>query len=97
MPQLPDLALPVTRFLAAHPAARGVLAELGITAATDAEFLAFVAHVKAGGHPGFCPPMEVPRHFLHAHRIAFAHPLTGSPVEFESPMPGDMADYMARA
>ena len=32
MPQLPDLALPVTRFLAAHPAARGVLAELGMGA-----------------------------------------------------------------
>jgi len=43
MPQLPDLALPVTRFLAAHPAARSVLAELGITAATDAEFLASAA------------------------------------------------------
>lgn len=38
-----SLDLPVTRFLARHPAGRDVLAGLGVTAATDAEFLASAA------------------------------------------------------
>ena len=32
----------------------------------------------------------LPRHFLHAHRLAFAHPLTGDPLEFSSPLPADL-------
>lgn len=38
-----SLSLPVTRFLAAHPAARGVLAALGVEAVDDTEFLASAA------------------------------------------------------
>ena len=30
------------------------------------------------------------RHFLHAHRLAFAHPSTGDPLEFRSPIPADL-------
>ncbi len=30
------------------------------------------------------------RHFLHAHRLAFAHPATGEPLEFRSPLPPDL-------
>ena len=43
MPDTARLALPVSRFLADHPAARGVLADLGVTAGSDAEFLASAA------------------------------------------------------
>ena len=32
----------------------------------------------------------LPRHFLHAHRLAFAHPATGEPLEFSSPLPADL-------
>jgi 23S rRNA pseudouridine1911/1915/1917 synthase len=53
-------------------------------------------HMAAIGHPvvgdatygkrsGF-----VPRQFLHAWRLAFAMPLSGRLVEFESPLPADL-------
>ena len=32
---------------------------------------------------------ELERQALHAYRIAFAHPVTDRPLEFESPLPGD--------
>ena len=32
----------------------------------------------------------LPRHFLHAHRLAFAHPTSGEALEFRSPMPPDL-------
>jgi 23S rRNA pseudouridine1911/1915/1917 synthase len=35
-------------------------------------------------------PIEFPRQALHAHRLAFRHPLTGQPLSFESPLPVDM-------
>jgi 23S rRNA pseudouridine1911/1915/1917 synthase len=30
------------------------------------------------------------RQALHAHRLAFAHPLSGKPLEVEAPLPSDM-------
>jgi 23S rRNA pseudouridine1911/1915/1917 synthase len=35
-------------------------------------------------------PIEFPRQALHAHRLAFRHPLTGQPLSFEVPLPVDM-------
>ena len=35
------------------------------------------------------------RHALHAHRLTFPHPRTGEPVTVESPLPADLADYIA--
>jgi 23S rRNA pseudouridine1911/1915/1917 synthase len=40
------------------------------------------------------------RPFLHAARLAFAHPADGRPVEFEAPLPEDLAavlDALRRA
>lgn len=37
------------------------------------------------------------RQFLHATRLAFAHPITGEPVETLSPLPADLAEALARA
>jgi len=37
----------------------------------------------------------LPRHALHAHRLTFPHPTRGEPLTVESPLPGDLADYMA--
>lgn len=37
-----------------------------------------------------CPLPEIPRQMLHAHRLGFAHPETGAPVEFEAELPDDM-------
>ena len=53
-------------------------------------------HLAWLGHPIFGDAVYgrrnplLPRHFLHAHRLAFAHPTTGEPLEFRSPLPPDL-------
>jgi 23S rRNA pseudouridine1911/1915/1917 synthase len=46
---------------------------------------------------GRIPPSapKLARQALHAHALAFAHPVTGEPLRFESPMPEDMARAIA--
>jgi 23S rRNA pseudouridine1911/1915/1917 synthase len=39
---------------------------------------------------------ELRRQFLHAWRLAFPHPLSGEPVEVESPLPPDLQAALAR-
>jgi 23S rRNA pseudouridine955/2504/2580 synthase len=36
------------------------------------------------------------RMFLHAHRIAFAHPLTGADIVIEAPLPDELSAFIAR-
>jgi len=36
------------------------------------------------------------RMFLHSFALAFAHPLTGEAMAFESPLPDDLARFVAR-
>lgn len=55
------------------------------------------AHFAAIGHPltgdatyGGADRYGLERQFLHAHRLAFAHPRGGEPVSFSSPLPGDL-------
>ncbi|HEY6468043.1 MAG TPA: RluA family pseudouridine synthase [Candidatus Acidoferrales bacterium] len=38
------------------------------------------------------PPLG--RNFLHAARIAFAHPRTGKRLEFRAPLPAELVDYL---
>jgi 23S rRNA-/tRNA-specific pseudouridylate synthase len=38
----------------------------------------------------------LPRYFLHAYRIRFEQPTTGEPVTIESPLPGDLEEWMQR-
>jgi 23S rRNA pseudouridine1911/1915/1917 synthase len=56
------------------------------------------AHFAAIGHPltgdgtyGGARRYDLQRQFLHAHRLAFDHPLSGERLAFESPLPGDLA------
>jgi 23S rRNA pseudouridine1911/1915/1917 synthase len=56
------------------------------------------AHFAAIGHPlsgdvtyGGAERYGLERQFLHAHRLAFAHPVSGERLSFESPLPGDLA------
>ena len=37
------------------------------------------------------------RQFLHATRLAFAHPVTGAPVDVSSPLPADLAAALETA
>jgi 23S rRNA pseudouridine1911/1915/1917 synthase len=39
---------------------------------------------------------ELGRQFLHANRLSFPHPLTGEPVEAESPLPEELQAALAR-
>ena len=40
---------------------------------------------------------RVPRQFLHAHRLEFAHPRTDEPMRFEAPLPPALAEAAAWA
>jgi 23S rRNA pseudouridine1911/1915/1917 synthase len=37
--------------------------------------------------------LEMPRHALHAARLALPHPMTGRPLEVQAPVPPDMSDF----
>ena len=39
--------------------------------------------------------LRLPRHALHAARISFPHPGTGMAVTFDSPLPGDLQDFIS--
>jgi len=60
-------------------------------------------HLLAIGHPvagdpeyGTAGRFGLGRQFLHATRLAFAHPLTGAPVDVSAPLPDDLAAVLAR-
>lgn len=40
-------------------------------------------------------PIECPRQALHAHRLAFRHPIDGRALSFESPLPHDLEGLLA--
>jgi 23S rRNA pseudouridine1911/1915/1917 synthase len=61
-------------------------------------------HVAAIGHPvvgderygGVRPGLDVPRLMLHAQHLGFTHPRTAQRVDFDSPLPADMAGVLSR-
>jgi 23S rRNA pseudouridine1911/1915/1917 synthase len=64
-------------------------------------------HLQAIGYPvcgdpeygtgGWDSSLGLTRQFLHATRLAFPHPITGEPVEVDSPLPKDLLEALARA
>jgi 23S rRNA pseudouridine1911/1915/1917 synthase len=61
-------------------------------------------HLQAIGHPvcgdpeyGTAGTLGLTRQFLHATRLAFPHPITGEPVEVNSPLPEDLLEALERA
>lgn len=54
--------------------------------------LAWLGHPVAGD-PVYCrrDPLGVRGQFLHAAHLAFAHPITGQGLEFQQPLPPDLA------
>jgi len=61
-------------------------------------------HLQAIGHPvcgdpeyGGAGRFGLQRQFLHASRLAFAHPISGEWLELRSPLPEDLAAALARA
>ena len=57
--------------------------------------LANAGHPVAGDKLYGAPARELDRFFLHAHRIRFDSPSTGGRVTVESPLPEDLAQWMA--
>ena len=62
------------------------------------------AHFAAIGHPltgdptyGGAERYDLERQFLHAHRLAFAHPASGKRLSFTSPLPDDLAAALEAA
>ena len=62
------------------------------------------AHLLAIGHPvlgdhdyGRPGVYGLERQFLHAERLALAHPITGAPLEVRSPLPEDLRAALSRA
>ncbi|HET8862070.1 MAG TPA: RluA family pseudouridine synthase [Solirubrobacterales bacterium] len=62
------------------------------------------AHFSAIGHPlvgdatyGGAEKYGLTRQFLHAHRLAFAHPASGEALSFRSELPADLATALDSA
>ena len=55
-----------------------------------------IGHPVAGdpeyGHPGL---LGLTRQFLHARHLAFTHPVTGTPITIESPLPEDLQQFLS--
>jgi 23S rRNA pseudouridine1911/1915/1917 synthase len=56
---------------------------------------AFRFYERRNLSPEALAQLILPRHALHAHRIGFDHPTTGQRLEFASPLPRDLADFLA--
>ena len=62
-------------------------------------------HLSSIGHPIFGDRLyggtlgpglpQIARQALHAHRLELTHPKTGSPLQFESPLPPDMVTLLS--
>jgi 23S rRNA pseudouridine1911/1915/1917 synthase len=71
--------------------------ETGRTHQIRAHFAA-IGHSLAGDETyGGTTRYGLTRQFLHAHRLAFAHPETGEPLSFSSPLPADLAAALEQA
>ena len=59
-------------------------------------------HLASIGHPvvgdkeydGVRPALAVPRMFLHAEHLAFAHPVSGAALSLDSPLPADLSQVL---
>ncbi|MBL9078633.1 MAG: RluA family pseudouridine synthase [Planctomycetes bacterium] len=60
----------------------------------DADYLAFVAHVKQGGAASAAPAGEPGRQLLHAAELAFDHPDTGQRCTFADPAPDEFRTWL---
>jgi len=58
---------------------------------------AFMDYCDSGMTPELLALFDgLPRHALHAARLIFPHPETREMITVESPLPGDLSDYMKR-
>jgi 23S rRNA pseudouridine1911/1915/1917 synthase len=70
--------------------------ETGRTHQIRAHLLA-IGHPVAGDRDYGRPALGLERQFLHAARLAFAHPVTGAEIDVQSPLPHDLTKALDRA
>jgi 23S rRNA pseudouridine1911/1915/1917 synthase len=70
--------------------------ETGRTHQIRAHLLA-IGHPVAGDREYGRPALGLARQFLHAERLAFAHPATGAEIDVQSPLPHDLTKALDRA
>jgi 23S rRNA pseudouridine1911/1915/1917 synthase len=70
--------------------------ETGRTHQIRAHLLAIGSPVAGDPEYGTAGRFGLERQFLHAQRLAFAHPVTGEPLDIRSPLPDDLAAALAR-
>jgi RluA family pseudouridine synthase len=58
---------------------------------SDADYLAWVHHLEAGGDPAWDHRLGAGRQMLHAAELMFVHPCTGAPLCLQAPLPADVA------
>jgi len=60
--------------------------------------LASIGHPVAGDrlYGPAATPGGATRHLLHAYRLGFAHPESGSRTEVSSPLPADFTAFLSR-
>ena len=91
-----------THFRQLEPLARTTLLEVRLETGRTHQIR---AHLAAIGHPVVGDPaygrgrpsLGLRRQFLHAARLAFAHPITGAAVDVGSSLPEDLVESLARA
>jgi 23S rRNA pseudouridine1911/1915/1917 synthase len=86
----------VVELLAEHALLR-VRLETGRTHQIRVHLAAIELPVSGDPVYGVAGDLGLGRQFLHAARLAFAHPFTGERVEIESPLPEDLAGALGRA
>jgi len=91
----------VQRYLRGGPSGRDAYSLVEVAPSTGRTHQIRV-HFAALGHPLVGdrvygrPSAVLGRQFLHAHRLAFRHPVDGRPLEFESPLPEDLRGALER-
>lgn len=58
--------------------------------------LASVGHPVVGDTTYGRSAEGLPRQFLHAHHLAFTHPVSGENIRFETELPSDLKSYLGR-
>jgi 23S rRNA pseudouridine1911/1915/1917 synthase len=91
----------VTNFEVAELMPRHALLRVSLETGRTHQIRVHLAAVElpVAGDPlyGISGDLGLERQFLHAARLAFAHPFSGEPVEVDSPLPPDLAAALERA
>lgn len=62
---------------------------------SDADFLAYTAHLKTDGDPAWPGHYEVGRQLLHASQLRCRQPQTRQPLDLLAPLPDDLRSFVA--